>query len=95
MQLCTAENINNKDQNNVSPIWRRVLFNFRQIAKRFDYGAIGDRRAGWFLCPGSDVKFSSCRHLCQHSPVLLPPLHCEHSPGPSCLCYSLVLPTPI
>ena len=44
MQSSTAVNINNKDQNNLSPIWRRVLFYFRQIAQRFAHGAIGDRQ---------------------------------------------------
>ena len=31
MQSRTADNVNDNDQNNVSPIWRRVLFYFRQI----------------------------------------------------------------
>ena len=44
MQSSTADNVNNKDQNNVSPIWQRVLFYFRQIANRFAYGAFGDQQ---------------------------------------------------
>ena len=44
MQSCIADNINNNDRNNVSPIWQRVLIYFRQIANRFVYGAIGDRQ---------------------------------------------------
>ena len=35
MQSCIADNINNNDRNNVSPIWRRILIYFRQIANRF------------------------------------------------------------
>jgi len=44
MQSCTTDNINDNDQNNVSLIWRRVLFYFRQIANHFAYGVIGDRQ---------------------------------------------------
>ena len=44
MQSCTADNFSNNDQDNVSPIWRRVLFYFCQIANRFAYDAIGDRQ---------------------------------------------------
>jgi len=43
MQWCIVDNVNNGDQNNVSPIWWRIFLYFRQIANRFAYGAIGDR----------------------------------------------------
>ena len=44
MQSCFADNINNNDKYNVSPIWRRLLIFFRQIENRFAYGANGDRQ---------------------------------------------------
>ena len=44
MQSCIADNINNNDRYNVSPIWRRGLIYFRQIENRFAYGANGDRQ---------------------------------------------------